>query len=318
VIENAVTGDGNDTLTGNDVANTLLGMRGNDLLDGRGGADRLEGGAGIDTATYEASTAAVDVDLTRAAQIGGHAQGDVLIAIENVMGSRFADRLSGDGGNNLLSGGTGNDTLIGGAGDDILIGGAGADRLEGGLGIDTVSYASSAAAIALDLRGSTTGIIGTGGDAAGDTMVGVENVTGSAFNDTIRGDDFANVIEGGNGLDLVFAFGGNDLVRGGAGNDSLDGGLGDDTLFGGLGDDLLIGGTGNDRFCFDIRGGGSDRIVDFQDGRDLIDLRGLGLSFNSIAITNVGQSYMMVGAFGTITVSGAERGVMTSADFIFV
>ncbi len=318
VIENAVTGDGNDTLTGNDVANTLLGMRGNDLLDGRGGADRLEGGAGIDTATYEASTAAVDVDLTRATQIGGHAQGDVLVAIENVTGSRFADRLSGDGGSNLLSGGAGNDTLIGGAGDDILIGGAGADRLEGGLGIDTVSYASSAAAIALDLRGSATGIIGTGGDAAGDTMIGVENVTGSAFNDTIRGDDIANVIEGGNGLDLVFAFGGNDLVRGGAGNDSIDGGLGDDTLFGGLGDDLLTGGAGNDRFCFDIRGGGSDRIVDFQDGRDLIDLRGLGLSFNGIAITNVGQSYMMVGAFGTITVSGAERGVMTSADFIFV
>lgn len=318
VIENAVTGDGNDTLIGNDAANTLLGMRGDDLLDGRGGADRLEGGTGIDTATYDASTAAVDVDLARASQIGGHAQGDILVSIENVIGSRFADKLSGDGGDNQLSGGIGNDSLAGGLGNDTLIGGAGADRLDGGVGNDTASYADSAAAVLVDLRGTATVGTGVGGDAAGDILIGIENITGSAFNDQLRGDDFANIFLAGNGADLVFAFGGNDLIHGGAGNDSLDGGLGDDTIFGGLGDDVLTGGAGNDRFCFDVRAGGNDRIVDFQDGRDLIDLRGLGIGFSNIAIANTGQSYTLTGVFGTISVGGAERGIMTASDFLFV
>jgi VCBS repeat-containing protein len=48
VIENAVSGDGNDTLLGNDVANELYGMRGNDTLDGGLGDDTLWGGSGDD------------------------------------------------------------------------------------------------------------------------------------------------------------------------------------------------------------------------------------------------------------------------------
>jgi len=207
VIENAVTGDGNDMLTGNDAANTLLGMRGNDTLEGRGGDDRLEGGAGIDTASYLGSNLGIDIDLTRATQTGGHAQGDVLVGIENVTGSAHNDRITGDGNANMLAGGFGNDTI--------------------------------------------------------------------------------------------------------------NGGLGNDILFGGHGDDDLTGGAGNDRFCFDVNSGGNDRIVDFQDGRDMIDLRGLGLSFASLAIISTGQSYAVSGAFGTITVSGAERGILSAADFVF-
>ncbi|MCU0885099.1 MAG: hypothetical protein MUC44_09135 [Beijerinckiaceae bacterium] len=88
-------------------------------------------------------------------------------------------------------------------------------------------------------------------------------------------------------------------------------------LIGGLGDDVFTGGAGNDRFCFDVRGGGNDRILDFQDGRDLIDFRGLGLNFASLAITTTGQGYTVSGAFGTITVSGAERGLLSAADFVF-
>ena len=48
-IENAVTGDGNDIITGNGAANTLYGMRGNDTLDGGAGGDALHGGKGNDT-----------------------------------------------------------------------------------------------------------------------------------------------------------------------------------------------------------------------------------------------------------------------------
>ncbi len=50
-IENAVTGDGNDSITGNSVANILEGMRGNDTINGMGGADQILGGTGNDTMT---------------------------------------------------------------------------------------------------------------------------------------------------------------------------------------------------------------------------------------------------------------------------
>ena len=50
-IENARSGSGNDTLTGNDAANRLESGAGNDLLSGGAGDDILIGGAGEDTLT---------------------------------------------------------------------------------------------------------------------------------------------------------------------------------------------------------------------------------------------------------------------------
>ena len=49
IIENAIGGNGPDTIIGNDVANSLLGGAGNDRLDGGAGNDILNGGAGNDT-----------------------------------------------------------------------------------------------------------------------------------------------------------------------------------------------------------------------------------------------------------------------------
>ena len=67
---------------------------------------------------------------------------DLLIGIENLTGSTFADALTGDADANLLSGGDGDDALSGAEGDDVLVGGAGADRLDGGAGSDTFRYVS--------------------------------------------------------------------------------------------------------------------------------------------------------------------------------
>ena len=52
VIENAVGGSARDLLWGNDSANQLNGMGGNDVLQGFGGNDRLIGGAGADTFVF--------------------------------------------------------------------------------------------------------------------------------------------------------------------------------------------------------------------------------------------------------------------------
>ncbi|WP_109122336.1 DUF4347 domain-containing protein, partial [Azospirillum sp. TSO22-1] len=208
-VENlAFDGTGAFTGTGNTLNNLITGGTGNDTLTGGLGNDTLDGGDGIDTASYATSSTAVGVNLATGVHAGG-AAGDTLTNIEVVAGSNFNDTLTGDSGGNWFQAGAGNDTLTGGAGGDTL---------DGGSGTDTASYAGSASGVVVDLAAGT----GALGDAAGDTLTGIENVTGSAYDDTLTGDAGAN------------------LLVGGAGNDSLNGGLGNDTLTGGLGNDTYV------------------------------------------------------------------------------
>jgi Ca2+-binding RTX toxin-like protein len=244
-----IGGTGNDALFGNNDADTLQGGIGDDLLLGGRGADFMEGGAGADVldgsdlaasafdalvsqglmtraaanaailaanagdrASYENSLG-VDIDLERATQTGGEAQGDTLTGIEDIDGSRFGDALRGDSKAN---------DLFGNDGSDVLEGRGGADTVDGGIGVDRASYESSAAGVNVDLIRATQ----TGGDAQGDVLVSIENVTGSAFADVIQGDDnsFGNSLLGGGGNDSIEGRGGNDTLDGGFGNDTLDGG----------------------------------------------------------------------------------------------
>ena len=71
----------------------------------------------------------------------GHAEGDVIVGVENVIGSDHADVLGADISANRLSGGDGNDGLWGGSGDDVLEGGAGNDVMDGGIGADIFIFA---------------------------------------------------------------------------------------------------------------------------------------------------------------------------------
>ncbi|MGI9508108.1 MAG: calcium-binding protein [Geminicoccaceae bacterium] len=129
-------GDGADTLIGGDGADSLFGGADDDVLDGGVGADVIDGGAGSDQVTYENSAQAVQINLSSGTGSGGDAEGDTIQNVENVVGSAYDDRLTGDDGGNVLSGGAGDDVIIGGEGDDTLHGGAGNDFLEGGDGAD--------------------------------------------------------------------------------------------------------------------------------------------------------------------------------------
>jgi Ca2+-binding RTX toxin-like protein len=211
-------GNGNDTIRGyggDDVLNgdagddSLDGGTGNDILTGGVGADKLIGGDGIDGANYSNSTAAVTVNLALGAGVGGDAQGDTLTGIENLIGSKFNDTLTGDANANTLDGGTG---------DDILAGGAGADKFIGGDGADTLDYGTSGAAVNVNLK---TGAA-AGGDAAGDNFAGIENITGSKFNDVLTGDAGANTLRGGAGDDTLVGGAGADVLNGGDGSDTAD------------------------------------------------------------------------------------------------
>ncbi|HEX2829104.1 MAG TPA: cadherin domain-containing protein, partial [Burkholderiales bacterium] len=175
----------NDTLTGLGGNDTLRGLGGDDVLNGGAGADVIDGGSGNDTASYAGSDSRVWVRLWVGDNWGGHAAGDQLVSIENLIGSDNADWfeglrtaasvLDGRGSDDALFGGGFNDTLLGGEGNDWLLGGAGADVLDGGNGIDTASYEGSTGRVWVRLWVGDN----WGGDAAGDQLISIENLVGS-------------------------------------------------------------------------------------------------------------------------------------------
>ena len=168
-----------------------------------------------------------------------------------ISGDNNANTLRGTAQNDVMYGYGGNDTISGNGGDDTIDGGAGNDTLNGGthgaVG-DTVSYATATAAVTVTL--ARTSSQNTGG-AGSDRLSNFENLTGSAFNDRLTGSTGNNIIDGGLG---------NDLITGGRGVDTLIGGGGRDTF-----DFNAINETGNSASTRDL-------IMDFEQGRDRIDL----------------------------------------------
>lgn len=161
VLSGAILGTGNgldNILVGNQLANTLTGLAGNDTLDGGFGlkADTLAGGAGNDTyyinntldKIVESSGAGVDIALAKVdvfalaanvenlklLEMGINADGSPVAAYG--FGNSLANTITGNNEVNQLYGLAGNDTLYGRGGNDALIGGAGSDTLAGGLGSD--------------------------------------------------------------------------------------------------------------------------------------------------------------------------------------
>jgi Ca2+-binding RTX toxin-like protein len=213
---------GFDSLNGGAGNDSLFGGQDNDSLEGGAGADLLDGGAGIDEVSFRGAVAGVTASLASGGT-GGDAAGDVYVSIENMWGSNFDDVLEGDDqanriwgldGNNVIRGGGGNDDLHGGNGSDTFYGGAGADSIDGGGGVDYVRYDDAT-------TGVTVGFASAAGsnDGAGDSLLNIEHIIGSAFADKLGGTGFGEDLQGG---------GGDDLLQGRGGNDTLDGGDGVD------------------------------------------------------------------------------------------
>ena len=264
---NDILGTFNYTLEFDGGAMSLFDVAFTTLLDGGAGDDKFIagdaqenfiGGDGLDTLTYETSTLAVTVNLASGTGQFGFAQGDTMSGIENLTGTWFADSLTGDTGANILIGWGGGDTIAGSAGDDVIFGnsgddtlrgGNGNDELHGGAGIDTLNGGAGIDTASWDLfqqhpKGgpnsiddSTSGITANiqTGVAGAETLVSIENLTGSAGDDLLLGDGGANVLSGGDG---------DDELKGRDGDDALIGGTGDDMMLGQNGDDWFSAGTG--------------------------------------------------------------------------
>ncbi|WP_134499746.1 M10 family metallopeptidase [Microvirga pakistanensis] len=288
LIENATGGSGNDALTGNDTHNLLRGAAGTDRLTGGRGNDTLDGGTGTDTVVFSGARSSYSIEslssgsvrvtdlradtpdgqdtvstaewfqftdkLYSAAELSGNTATTPLI-LTTATTSNVT--VTGTESNNTLSGGAGDDKLYGYGGNDRLTGAAGRDYLSGGTGTDTAVYANAKAGVLADLMNGT----GNTGDASGDTYSSIENLTGSAYADSLRGTDSANTIAGYAGNDTLYGRGGNDRIIGGAGKD------------------ILSGGSGADVFDFDATteslSTARDTISDFLRGSDRIDLRSI-------------------------------------------
>ena len=336
---------GNDNLFGTEDVDQMFGFDGNDKFRGSEGADTINGGNGTDTVSYRGYVEtfllrypvihpgfAVDVDLQRATQKGSHAEGDVLISIENVIGSLFEDIIKGNSGNNVLAGAFGDDILEGRDGNDVLSGDAenvadigfvdlgpedsGNDTLDGGAGNDDLF-----------------------GDGGNDLLIGGtgnDELFGGQGDDTLNGGTGFNQLDGGTGFDtatyaqagnavhvffanqnaadgVTFSINGNSVadsftgvesIIGSSFDDLLEGSAAANTFDGGGGSDTILGFSGGDT----LHGGGGDDFIDGGNGADAMD-GGAGVDTVTYATanTNVNVSLGVVGSvnlpfIGTIPV----------------
>ncbi len=288
------TGGSGPITTYNDATSLYVGAAaGNDLLEGGLGDDTVDGGAGTDTASYANASGGVTVNLGAGTSSGADGS-DILVSIENAVGGAFNDVLSGNSGANDLGGGGGHDSLSGAAGDDdlygedgndSLTGGEGDDVIDGGAGFDRANYnvgATAGVTVNLGLSGAQS--TGQGSD----TLIGIEHVVGTIYNDTITGDANDNWLWGGS------------LGTGVTGND---------TIFGGEGNDLIEVGTGNHTLS---GGGGSGDTLSFWAGGT--DVTSTGVAFNLATTTAQNTRQGTTSATGFENLSGSRYGDTLTGD----
>ena len=252
--------------------------------------------------------------LTNSASIGVQLSGDD--TEDTLTGGTGGDVLEGGAGNDALDGGAGNDLLEGGVGDDTLDGGDGNDTLDGGDGTDIVSYENDPNGVTVNLTEGTA----TDGWGNTDTLIDIEQVMGSDFNDVITGSGGDEDLFGGEGDDTLKGAEGVDTLDGGDGDDTLEGGAGDDWLVGGMGNDILQGGAGGD-FLFGGAGNdtlnGGDNDDTLEGGAGINQLTG-GSGYDTFILdtTTNADTTSYVKDFETHITKGTEEIVISVADTI--
>jgi hypothetical protein len=287
-----------DFSVGGDMDDLINGSVGNGSIYGMGGDDTIQGGADSDLLCGNEGSDFLQGNAGNDSIFGGKDN-------DTVVGGDGSDFLRGDKANDIVAGGGGNDSIFGGQDDDILLGENGDDYLLGNLGNDTIN-AGDGNDIAFGNEGADQ-ILGLFGD---------DTLDGGQENDSLNGGEGNDLLLGGDGNDVLLGGDGNDKLDGGNVNDILNGGAGEDFLNGGAGDDIVTGGEGSDLFVLNPSFG-SDIIMDFRKGEDLIGLTS-GLSFDRLSISSSNNETLI-----TLTdtnellakLKGVTPGILTASDF---
>ncbi|RJF86255.1 calcium-binding protein [Oleomonas cavernae] len=245
--DDTLIGDGgDDTLFGDGDDDTLQGGQGNDTLDGGSGNDILiddtgneviRGGTGTDTVRYNISGSS-DAEPTDSEPLFPVGVKGVFVDMETgrsgfafddpadnrIFDVRYdsAEIFELGSRNDEFHGNNASQTIRGQGGDDVLEGRGGGDTLDGGTGSDTASYESAPSAVFVTLRFGDINIISGASDELGDSLISIENLTGSRFDDGLTGGDGANILKGLNGNDFLDGRGGADRLDGGGNTDTAD------------------------------------------------------------------------------------------------
>ncbi|MDY0328369.1 MAG: hypothetical protein RBR07_08990, partial [Arcobacteraceae bacterium] len=219
----------------------------------------------------------------------GNGGSDTLIGIEQLKGSNYADTFIGSDGNDTIYGGAGNDTFTGGLGNDTFYGETGDDLFISSYNDgDNTYYGGTTDEVngdTIDYSGITDSQYKVVGDLSNsnisvnnsldvlqktDTIYNIENLTGGAGDDTLRGNTSKNTLKGGSG---------------------------DDTLYVSEGGDRLFGEAGNDTFIFEdgidasgavLDGGTTSQttgdVIDYSDLTDGVSLRLMGTSYSAVTV----------------------------------
>ena len=345
-----INGDADDeNITGTAQADTINAGAGNDFINSGLGLDTVDAGAGDDTVQDDGGISAGEISL-----FDGGAGTDTLVytlnfanniiidlaageqrTLASVVYDTFANfenvtvgghtRVIGDAGANVitatsatgintLDGGAGDDTIDAGGGNDVVIGGAGADTLDGGTGNDTLDYSTSDTGVRINLTTNAA----TGGHAAGDTISNFENITGSAFDDTLIGSASGNNISGGGGDDDITIIGNSNTIDGDAGDDiihmnvfsssnSIDGGAGTDTFdISGLSSGYIV--NLPSEFFSTSGGAGFSVLSNFENI--------VGSSGNDLITGDAGDNVLEGGLGDDIVNGGDGDDVLVDADMI--
>ena len=277
-----------DTLLGNTRDNLLSGLAGDDALSGRGGNDAFDGGTGSDMVTESA-----DVDFTLAAATLAGVGSDSLAGVEEVT------LTAGVGANTFtVDGWTGNATLTGAAGNDRYIfsgiESASVTIVEAtNTDSDTLDFSNLlSGGVSIDLAVTAAQALGSGLMLTLSTSTGLENVTGTAFADSLQGNARGNTLSG---------VAGDDTLSGRGGNDSLDGGSGSDTVIESGNVDFTLTAAG-------LTGRGSDTLADIES----VNLTG-NAGANTITVDGWNGSAVLTGGAGndTYVFTGTESASVT-------
>jgi Ca2+-binding RTX toxin-like protein len=332
----------NVQVTGTSSSDTLSGGAGNDVLDGGySGADVLNGGGGNDTLR-------INADLNTDTVDGGAGTDTLVVNLANLqwaqnVSSVLYTTFSPSGGVTAYLNYTNNGVptygskvlvnfsnienfeITGTGTSDYFTAGQGNYVFNGGGGYDSVGFAGATGGVTVNLN--LTGAQSVGGGLGTVKLSSVENVTGTAYDDTLIGDGASNYFSPGAGNDSVdggagttdaviytsatsavtvnLGLTGAQAIGGGQGSDALvniEGVLGssyNDTLTGNASDNFFRGGAGDDS----INGGAGSDTVYYDDASS-------GVTVN-LSVTT-GQS--VGGGRGVDTLSGIENIIGSSYD----